>query len=114
MKAATHILIEFASTKTHVLYRADGMALACRVQQNVVYGLDPNPAKMISRRFLDETYALAYLRHIADLDANHIAPDDEWARVGIGESLEYGARLDERDGEPRVIKPNSQVISLAN
>lgn len=114
-KPATHILIAYPSAKTHTLYRAgDGMALATRVELNVIYGRDPNPAKLTSRRFLTEAFALGYLRYIADLDANNLTPDDEMTALAPRETLQFAASFDERDGESRVIKPNSQVISLAN
>lgn len=115
-KPATHILIKFESKDMDLLYRAsDGMSLGCRTGLNVVYGESRDPKELLSRGFLDSTYALGYLRHCADLDANHIDPANERSLLAPGErlALDYGASFEERDGESRVVKPNGQMVKLA-
>lgn len=111
-KPATHILIEFESKDMTLLYRAsDGMALGCRTGINVVYGESRDPQKLLSRSFLDPLYAKAYLRRCADLDINHIHPDDERHLVAAGETiqLEYAASFDDRQGETRIVQPSSNL-----
>jgi hypothetical protein len=109
-KPATHILIEFESKDMTLLYRAsDGMSLGCRTGINVVFGETRDPQKLVSRGFLDTTYARAYLRRCADLDVNHIPPEDERQSFGPGETLglEYAASFDEREGESRIVQPSN-------
>jgi hypothetical protein len=102
-KPATHILVDYPSKHTTLLYRAaDGMSLGCKIDLNVMFGESRDPAKVETRAFLDEAYALKYLRDCADRDCV--------ARLGEG----FAASFDEREGESRLIKPNSQVVSLAN
>lgn len=68
-KPATHILFEYPEAKAHSLYRAtDGMHLAYQQENTVIFGHDPNPAKKEHRTFLDATFALMYLRRMADCD----------------------------------------------
>jgi len=114
-KPATHLIVQYRSKNTDVLYRsADGMALACRQGLTVISGDDPNPAKKEHRNFLDETFAVMYLRHLADLDVNQIAATEEYARALRGERPEYAATCEERDGESKLVRPNGQLVNTAN
>jgi hypothetical protein len=114
-KPATHLIIRYPSKSMDLLYRAsDGMAMACRNALTVLAGSDPNPAKMTSRNFLDETFAFGYLKTLADLDANHISPEHERVALNPGELLAHAAVCEERNGESKLVKPSGQVISLAN
>jgi hypothetical protein len=107
-KPATHIIMLYPSQNSDLLYRAsDGMNLACRMGATVISGVDPNPAKKEHRNFLDENYALMYLRRLADLDQNHIDPKDERTRLMPGESLQFASSIDEVYGE-------SALVSRAN
>jgi hypothetical protein len=100
-KPATHILLEYPTNDTTLLYRAsDGCALACRLQTKVLDGEDPNPATLRTRNYLDVTFARAALRNIADADCV--------ARLGDG----YAASFEERNGESRIVAPNSQVLGF--
>jgi hypothetical protein len=102
MKLATHILIEYPSRKTTLLYRAsDGCSLGCRIETKIIDGEDPNPATLQVRNYLDETFALMALKAIADRDCV--------ARCGEG----YAASFEERNGESRVIAPNGSVIGIS-
>lgn len=108
-KPATHLLIFYPSRKTTLLYRAsDGMSIGCQIEINVMFGESRDPTKVINRAFLDEKYALAYLRHCADLDANGITDP---AQLVPGKNLEYAASFEERDGESQIVKPSGQLVN---
>lgn len=107
----THILIEFPSQDTTLLYRAaDGMALACRSGTTVISGADPNPAKKSHRNFLTPAFATGYLRRLADLDENGIA--DEADRTPRQQMTAY-AIFDERHGESKIVHAGS-ALGLRN
>ena len=108
MKHETHIIVEFPSNDTDLLYRAsDGMALACRQGLTVISGADPNPAKKDHRNFIDKTFATMYLRKLADADA-------EGLRDG-GNFVRDCASFDVRNGEPRIVPANeSKVLGFKN
>ena len=113
-KPATHLIVQYKSKDTDLLYRAaDGMALACRQGVTVISGEDPNPAKKEHRNFLDVTFAVMYLKRLAELDANHITPADYLRLIGPGEQLQYAATCEERDGESKILKPNGQLVNAA-
>ncbi len=96
-KPATHILIEYPSRKTTLLYRAiDGLALACRIETRVLTGEDPNPAKMETRNYLDETFAMMALRRLVDADAE---------KLGITPSIDL------RSGESQILRANGQLVN---
>lgn len=108
-KPATHILLEYPSQKSTLLYRAsDGCHLAARIQTKVIAGEDPNPEKLSTRNYLDETFALMALRRIADADcAAQDARDDP--------AQGYAASFETRDAESRIVQPNGSVLnSLRN
>jgi hypothetical protein len=110
-KQSTHVLIEFPSQKQTLLYRlSDGMALGCRSGNRVLFGANPDPAKLAQRNFLDDSHALNFLRYCADLDANGFA--GLYEPPVRREALATYANCEERDGESRLVSPNSQVISL--
>jgi|HubBroStandDraft_2_1064218.scaffolds.fasta_scaffold137438_2 hypothetical protein len=102
---ATHILMTFGPTKDEpnrdmdVLYRAkDGRALGYRTGSTVSLGEDPNPTKMDNGKFLDATYAKAYVRKFCDADAGPA-----------------GAEIDVRNGEPRIVPANeNKVLAFRN
>jgi hypothetical protein len=105
-KPATHIIVKYPSKGMDLLYRAsDGMAIACRNQITVIAGVDPNPTKMAHRNFLDEKFASAYLHHLADIDQNFGAPDED--RIAPRETLQYAASVEERFGESRIVTPTN-------
>jgi hypothetical protein len=111
-KPATHLLISYPSRKTTLLYRAsDGMSIGCQIEINVMFGESRDPAKVINRAFRDETYALAFLRHCGDLDANGFTDP---AQLAKGEALQYAASFEERNGESQIVKPNGQLVNTGN
>ena len=104
-KPFTHIIMLYPSQKSDLLYRAsDGMNLACRMGATVISGVDPNPAKKEHRNFLDENFALMYLRRLADLDANGLDAGDRTCP----ESLECRASIDEQYGESALVSAGSR------
>jgi hypothetical protein len=107
-KPYTHLLLRVPSQKMDLLYRvSDGMSLGCRIGNTVMEGSDANPASMKTRKFLDETFATMYLRRMAELDANHLTPDQARSKFLPGEELLYfGCSIEERDGESRIVQPN--------
>ncbi|MDP9024315.1 MAG: hypothetical protein M3N13_02920 [Candidatus Eremiobacteraeota bacterium] len=97
------MIVRYHSQGMDLLYRADnGLAIACRNKLTILDGEDPNPAKINQRNYLDETYALAALRAIADRDVA--------ARLGE----DHIASFDERDGESRLVKPSGQILDFKN
>lgn len=100
---ATHILIEYESQDTTLLYRAsDGLALACRQKITVISGDDPNPAKRKHQNFLDAAFAKANLRKLADQDIADQSPAG---------ACRLGASFDERNGEPRIVPANENRVT---
>jgi hypothetical protein len=85
----THIIIH-QGTESEILYRAsDGMVIAGRSGTVVQFG--ENPMATEQRQFLDKSSAAAYLRKIADKDADSPAV------------------IEDRDAERRIISPADAV-----
>lgn len=109
-KPYTHILFDYPTEKAHSLYRAtDGMHLAYQQGCNVIFGNDPNPAKKEHRTFLDEKFALRYLRNMADVDENDLAltETDNWGGLEVPNKLQRCASIEERGGH--IVQPGADL-----
>ncbi len=89
-KPFTHTLIhkKEGDISTSELFRAsDGMRIAVRQNQNVFFGENPNTPEI--RYFMEQRYAVGFMREIADADASGIyplkdlrackAPNEQWS-----------------------------------
>jgi hypothetical protein len=96
MNEPTHIILEYKSQDSEILYRAsDGIAIAQRKKTVVLSGDDPN--KKQSRVFLDSEYAGRYIREtLPRRDAEELA-------------MESAAEVEIRDGEPIIQLPDNAV-----
>ncbi len=102
----THIIISFPSDKRDDLYRAsDGMMIASRKACAVSFG--ENPGTPEHRLFLDVQKAYDWLKGLAtvDIEARHSAT--------AGETVPE-AKIEERDGESRIVQPDKKLSIVAN
>ena len=110
-KPFTHIIIRFPSKNMDLLYRAsDGMSIGCRSQLNVVSGEERDPKTMATRAFLDEDFAYAHLRKLADIDESFGEPNAKF--LGPREKLDRFASIEERFGESKVIHASGPVLGF--
>ncbi len=102
--------MQFPTAHNDQLFRAsDGMLVGVRGGNKVIYG--ENPCQTEERMFLDESFAIAFLRKIADVDCS--ARDNGF---NLTQNLIYteqngnshAASIDERFGESRIITPPDQ------
>ncbi len=129
-KPFTHITITDRKNDVDSLYRKqDGRLIGCRVQNQVFIGDEPNPEKCVIRRFLDQGYAKAHLRQLADEDWKIIASRDlpcecptETNPIDIVHlagcpkhpGTEFCANIEESDGTKMIVPAsNMNGISLA-
>lgn len=88
----THIVLNYKSQDTEILFRADdGICIGQRKGMTVVYGEAPNTKN--SRVFLDALFATKFLRE-------KVTKDDLEAR-----KVEGSAVLEDRDGEGTILMP---------
>ena len=107
------------------LYRVvDGMVIAEVNNKCVLFGVDPRQP-FGQRMFLDHSAAMAFLRRIADVDANgkftcgnqDFGRPLDWEHVAL-ESLVYQASIETRDegalpgqGPRKIELPNRQAVA---
>lgn len=90
---ATHIIRNVGTDKSELIRVEDGMVIACRQQNGVVYGENAQ-APMGSRVFADAMYAKAFLRKLADIDLNTPRPpSDPQSRVAHIDEEEVGRKV---------------------
>ena len=119
---ATHLIQHYATSKPSrsILSRAnDGMVVGARNGIKVVWGEDP--AAQSGRQFITEEHAAKFLRQVAEADQQQrrgkvckycgMPPAEMTICPSVNggtHMIDYGesARIEEEDGEMRVLRPN--------
>lgn len=111
--AVTHIVLEFKSQHSELIFRAaDGLAIGQQKARTVVFGVEPN--RKTSRVFMDEDHARRFLRNVIpqmDLNRQGVFDPDyvdfgPFRRDRVAEQQpERFAEVEIRDGEPLIQLP---------
>lgn len=115
MSKPTHILLEYKSQKSEILFRAsDGVGLAQRKNTVVIIGEDPN--KGTSRVFIDVEAAHKFITEM--LPAFDLAGVEMDYKLSVRLTNEVRAQLrhvqlERRSGEGSIVLP-ADVIDLPN
>ncbi len=89
----THMIQKYADKDTSVLSRKDG-GMVIGVRQGNIVGWGEDPRNQDQRVFTDTTYALSFLKRIADADV---------ATLTTGKS--QVATIEEVEGDSRILVP---------
>ena len=109
----SHIIYEDKASNVDSLYRSrDGISLAARVGNEVIFGEDPNPNRLQQRKFLDDSYAKMYLRTLADHDdgCKSVAECQCGAFARRSAGFAHSANIDVRNGGVKnLVQPASGI-----
>ncbi len=106
MKKATHIFVrsQREGTAIVVMYRAsNGMRIGSAQDSVVQFGEDPRGELGKMRSFIDHSFAVTFLRTLADRDwatTNGVDPADPDFTV---KASAYAAEIDDRDDKSRIV-----------